>query len=50
MAAWTAKVDNNRNNPNKGGEPIPVIRVCNNIPTIAMNLIWNTMSVDITQS
>lgn len=35
MAAWTAKVDNNnRNNPNRGGEPIPVIRVCNNIPTI----------------
>jgi len=32
MVAWTAKVDNN-NNPNRG-EPIPVIRVRNNNPTI----------------
>ncbi|KEH26343.1 hypothetical protein MTR_6g453210 [Medicago truncatula] len=38
MAAWTTKVennnDNNRNNLNRGVELIPVIRVCNNIPTI----------------
>jgi len=39
MAAWKTKVDNNnannnRNNPNRGGEPIPVIRVRNNILTI----------------
>ncbi|RHN43583.1 putative Zinc finger-XS domain-containing protein [Medicago truncatula] len=38
MSAWTGKVynnnANNRNNPNRGGEPIPVIRVCNNIPII----------------
>jgi len=35
MVAWAAKVDNNNNNPNRG-EPITVIRVCNNIPTIVM--------------
>jgi len=42
MVAWTAKVDNNnannnnnnnKNNPNRG-EPILIIRVCNNILTI----------------
>jgi hypothetical protein len=45
MAALTAKVDsrnnnnrdyNNRNNQNRGGEPIPVIRVRNNNHTIVM--------------
>ena len=43
MTAWTAKVynnannnnnNNNINNPNRGGEPISVIRVRNNNPAI----------------
>jgi len=33
MAAWIAKVDN-KNNLNRGGKSIPVIRVINIIPTI----------------
>jgi len=53
--------NNNRNNPNRGGEPIPVIRLLGFVITsllllrtenqnMPMNLIWNTVSVDITQT
>jgi len=38
-------INNNINNLNRGGGPIPIIRVRNNIP---VNLIWKSMSVDVT--
>jgi len=55
MVAWTTKIDNNNNNNPNRGEPIMVIRIITSLLLLRienqnMNMIWNTMNIDITTS